>query len=219
MKIKHIIWDWNGTLLDDNWLSVTAINILLKKYKLPTIEKDQYLDIFSFPVIDYYEKLGFDFDKTPFSIIGTEFIKEYTDRMYKPKLHIGTRNLLSSLMATGVTHSLLSAAKQQMLDELIDYHNLNQYFIKVVGLDNHYANSKLERGKEWMNELHFGSHEVLFVGDTLHDLDVANDIGADCVLIANGHNSYERLKAAGNGVFHNLTEFYNWFTTYEKNNK
>ena len=66
MKIKHIVWDWNGTLLNDNWLAIKAINILLKRYNLPLITLEQYLAVFTFPVIDYYKELGFDFNKTSF---------------------------------------------------------------------------------------------------------------------------------------------------------
>ena len=81
MGIKHIIWDWNGTLLDDLWLSIKAINIVLKRYSLSEITEDKYLDIFTFPVVDYYELLGFDFNKHPFEVVGTEFIEEYTNKV------------------------------------------------------------------------------------------------------------------------------------------
>ncbi len=218
MKIKHIIWDWNGTLLNDNWLSIKAINILLEKYNLPSITIEKYLEIFTFPVIEYYKKLGFDFDKTPFSVVGTEFIKEYTDRMYDAQLQEGARESLNYLHETSISQSLLSAAEQQMLDELIDYYKLNKYFVKILGIDNHYADSKLHIGQAWVEELQLDSDEVLFIGDTLHDLDVAKKIGADCVLIAQGHTSYQRLNGNGVMVFHNLFEFKDWFIKNEKIN-
>ncbi len=217
MKIKHIIWDWNGTLLNDNWLSLKAINILLDKYGLPSIDKKNYLEIFTFPVIEYYKKLGFDFDKTPFSIVGTEFIKEYTECMFEVDLQDGAKESLNYFHKIGISQSLLSAAKQQMLDKLIDHYKLNKYFVKILGINNHYADSKLHIGEAWVEELQLELDEVLFVGDTLHDLDVAREIGADCILIAQGHTSYHRLKGKGVLVFHNLFEFKNWFIKNEKN--
>lgn len=60
--IKHIIWDWNGTLLDDVGLSLEAINIVLARYNLPPLRKERYLEIFTFPVIEYYRELGFNFE-------------------------------------------------------------------------------------------------------------------------------------------------------------
>ena len=77
MDIKHIIWDWNGTLLDDRWLCVDSINLSLRKRNLPEINEQKYLDIFCFPVEKYYQKLGFDFEKEPFTVSGSEFISNY----------------------------------------------------------------------------------------------------------------------------------------------
>ena len=59
MRYKHIIWDWNGTLLDDRWLCVEGINQALVKRDLPPISEDRYRKIFTFPVKEYYKKLGY----------------------------------------------------------------------------------------------------------------------------------------------------------------
>lgn len=211
MRIKHIIWDWNGTLLNDNWLAITAINILLKRYGLPPITLEKYLEIFTFPVIDYYKRLGFDFDRTLFSIIGTEFIKEYTDRMYEAKLQDGARESLNYFHEINISQSLLSAAKQQMLNDLMKYHNLEKFFLKVAGLTDHYANSKVGAGISWIKELRYDPKEILLIGDTLHDVEVADEIGTNCVLIAQGHTTFDRLKVSGKDVFHDLFEFKEWF--------
>ncbi len=210
MNIRHIVWDWNGTLLNDKQLAVTAINVLLKRYELPMITLEKYLEIFSFPVVDYYKSLGFDFDKTPFTVVGTEFIDEYTARMFDVEMHENAKSILKFINNQGIPQSLLSAAKQQMLDELMDFHNIVKYFSTVAGLDNHYANSKLEVGKALVKKLALPPEQILFVGDTLHDVSVANAIGARCVLLAHGHTSYDRLHSTGKEVFNDFNEFKNW---------
>ena len=53
----HIIWDWNGTLLDDAWLCVDVMNGMLRERRLPTRTLDQYKEVFDFPVRNYYETL------------------------------------------------------------------------------------------------------------------------------------------------------------------
>jgi phosphoglycolate phosphatase len=213
MDIKHIVWDWNGTLLNDKNLAVSAINVLLKKYELKEIDHEEYLEIFSFPVIDYYRRLGFDFDKTPFTVVGSEFIEEYTARMYDVKMHDSAKEVLQYIDNSEASQSLLSAAKQQMLDILMKHHHIEKYFERVVGLDNHYANSKLDVGKQWIEELGLPKSQILFVGDTIHDVEVAKELGANCVLIANGHAPFARLEASGERVFHNIIDFKNWFST------
>ena len=59
-QYKHILWDWNGTLLDDSWLCVEVLNGLLKESGKPTITHETYKEHFNFPVIHFYEFLGFE---------------------------------------------------------------------------------------------------------------------------------------------------------------
>ena len=76
-QYKHIIWDWNGTLLNDGWLFVDVMNSILTRRGMDTITLEKYREIFGFPVKDYYLKLGFNLKKEPFEKSGLEFIKGY----------------------------------------------------------------------------------------------------------------------------------------------
>ena len=58
--LEHIVWDWNGTLLDDRWLTIAVMNRLLARRNMDELTEDRYLQFFTFPVIDYYRRLGFD---------------------------------------------------------------------------------------------------------------------------------------------------------------
>ena len=207
MKLKHIIWDWNGTLLDDRWLCVESINKSLLKRNLPLIDEEKYLDIFCFPVENYYKKLGFDFEKEPFTVSGSEFIANYNARFNEPELHLGVVQLLNYVESAGLTQSILSAGKQEYVNDWITHHRLKKYFIKILGIDNHYASGKTVIGKNWVLEMEYDLEEVLMVGDTIHDLEVANAMGIKCVLIAQGHTNYSRLQKTGAPVFNDLFEF------------
>jgi phosphoglycolate phosphatase len=210
MLTQHVIWDWNGTLLDDTWLSIKAINILLKRYRLPQINVRKYRDKFMFPVKRYYEKIGFNLLEPSFSQLSTEFIDEYQARMFQPHLHAGSKRVLKLIDALGGSQSLLSAAHQTMLNTLTQYHGIHPLFQKIIGLENHYAMSKLEVGQAWMKELPFDPHNVVLIGDTVHDHEVAQNIGVECVLVTHGHNSYARLVKTGAQVFDNITELEHW---------
>ncbi len=201
MKVKHIIWDWNGTLLDDRWLTVESMNRLLKRRKMKRITEDTYRDVFSFPVKEYYIRLGFDFEKEPFSISGTEFIDEYNQRAHEPKLHVGAKESIQHLKNSGVRHSILSASKQDILDTLMIEYGLSELFDHVVGQDNHYAHGKTEAGLQLISELKEERNSILFVGDTIHDYEVACTLGIDCALLTCGHTSTQRLKETPAGCF------------------
>jgi len=210
IALKHIIWDWNGTMLDDRWLTIAAMNIVLARRNMAELTEDRYLQLFTFPVIEYYRRLGFDFDKEPFSVSGSEFINEYNARAFEPQLHDGIIDLIAELNKNGVSHSILSASSQKILNKLAKHHNINHYFIAVLGQDNHYAYGKIETGKMWINKLGIAPKNTLFIGDTEHDLEVANAIGSHCALLSWGHSSTERLENRGINVFDAMSDLKSW---------
>lgn len=208
-RYSHIIWDWNGTLLDDAWLCVEVMNGMLSKRSLPGLTLDMYRSIFNFPVRDYYLKLGFDFDHEPFEKVGMEFMVLYNQRQKECHLHAEVKHLLPFCQLKGYRQSVLSAREQnELLSEIVDL-GVRSYFNQVRGLDDHYAHGKTDVGYRLVRDLGIPRHEMIFVGDTLHDAEVAGELGIDCILIPNGHHSEQRIRSAGFPVFSSLTEFVN----------
>ncbi len=206
---KHIIWDWNGTLFDDVTLSVDIINNILIRRKLKTLTLADYRNIFTFPVQNYYEKAGLDFQKYPFEILGKEWMEEYENRKHEARLYSGTKMVLEYISQNTQEQSILSAYSQQTLIEIIEHFKLRKYFSHLVGLDHIYATSKIGLGKELMKKLGKKKGEVLLIGDTIHDYEVAIEIGAECLLIANGHQSKEKLLTCGVNVIETLEDIFN----------
>jgi len=203
---RHIIWDWNGTLIDDVWLVVEIMNKMLKKRNLPGIDSKKYREIFDFPVTRYYLKLGFNFSLEPFEELTVEFISEYYARFNECKLFDKVEEVLKEISDRGIGQSILSASKEDVLTEKIRHYGIDKYFCRILGLDNHYAESKVDRGKKWIAELNLNPQNVLLIGDTTHDYIVSKHIGSDCLLIANGHYNYERLTKSGVDVVSSLKE-------------
>lgn len=196
-RYKHILWDWNGTLWDDAWLCVEIINQMLHQRGLPAITREQYQELFGFPVIDYYRKLGFDFSTEPFVTISTEFISAYEGRKSECALRYDALELLKSNHQNGVSQSILSASKQIQVEEAVTKLGISDIFTAIMGLDNHHAFGKVDIGKKWISETDLALQEILLIGDTLHDYEVAKAMGIDCYLIPSGHQSQHRLAACG----------------------
>ncbi|BDQ01720.1 HAD family hydrolase [Ignavibacterium sp.] len=207
--IKYLIWDWNGTLFNDVQLGVDIINKLLNQNNLSQITYERYRDIFTFPVSDYYKTAGFDFSKTSFEILGKLFMDEYEKRKYEMNLFDGAREILELAKNMGIGQSVLSAYKHDTLVEILKHYQISEYFENISGLDNIYAGSKEHLGIELRKKLNFRKEEILFIGDTLHDADVAKAMDVNCVLISNGHQSARRLLANGNIVLSNIRELKN----------
>ncbi|MFA6978254.1 MAG: HAD hydrolase-like protein [Ignavibacteriaceae bacterium] len=206
LNYKHIIWDWNGTLFNDVEVCVSIVNSLLLNRSLPILSHEKYKDIFTFPVKDYYVTAGFDFEKEPFELVGKEWIDEYERRKYECGLSNSALPLLEKISSMKIDQSILSAYSQHTLVEVVESCGLTKYFSHLVGLDNIYASSKVKLGKELMIKLELNNGEALLIGDTTHDFDVATEIGADCILVASGHQNHKNLERCGVLVFDSIKE-------------
>lgn len=200
-----IIWDWNGTLLDDVALNMGIADAMLKKRGLNPIESmEYYLREFDFPVIDFYRKVGFDLENEDFTLIAREYAYLYNENYPSAEIFSDVSEILSLIKHSGKQQLIISATEQGYLLKQVAYFELEHFFTDILGSGNVLGNSKIETAKKWMQENGYNPDEVLFVGDTLHDLETAKAIGCDCALVARGHNSRERLVATGCNVYENL---------------
>lgn len=198
---KIVIWDWNGTLLNDVDLCVEAINTLLESEgvaKFP--DKESYQKIFQFPIIAYYQKAGFDFEKTPFEELANRYMAYYQPRSLECPLQTGSEEVLKQLQAHGLKQYLLSASKLSFLYEQVQQYAILPYFEELLGLDNIHAYSKKELAKTCVNTHGWKKEDVVFIGDSVHDFEVAQYAGCDCILVASGHEHKEKLLQCGSSV-------------------
>jgi len=206
MGEESIIWDWNGTLLNDLDLCIMSINTLLERRKLPKLTNRSYREVFSFPVRDYYMAIGFDFKKEEFAIPAQEFIDLYETGVNGCSLHDQAVEVLSYFRERGCRQFVLSAMHQDMLVKTLSHNGIYHFFEGVAGLDDHYAVSKVDRGRQLISSFNIKKNQTLMIGDTNHDFEVAQDLGIACILVADGHQSVQRLEKTGTPVVKNLAE-------------
>jgi phosphoglycolate phosphatase len=197
-----IIWDWNGTLLDDLWLALDVANRMLARRALPTMDQDRYREIFDFPVSEYYRRAGFDFDREPFESLADEFIAGYGDRLRECSLHEPVLGLLEAFDRAGIGQAVLSASRQESLVEALAHYGLTGFFGSIAGLADHFAVSKIEVGHRLLARSR--PQRAVLIGDTVHDFEVADALGVDCILVGCGHHPMHRLRATGARVYESL---------------
>jgi phosphoglycolate phosphatase len=206
-RYDHVIWDWNGTLLDDVDFSVELINRLLDEGGFPRMDLARYRAIFDFPIRLYYERAGFDLSSDgAFERLGRAWMDAYELGRLGCPLHEGAREILAAIQEAKVTQSILSAYPRSNLETIVGHFGLREHFVRVLGLDDIWARSKIELGRRWLGELGLPPSRILLVGDTLHDLEVAHALGSDCTLVAAGHQSAQRLRQATPRVLDSLSD-------------
>jgi phosphoglycolate phosphatase len=195
---RHILWDWNGTLVNDMDLCVFVTNTLIKRRNNTLISKETYQREFTFPVIDFYKVIGFDFSKENYGDMAEEWILEYKRHFEaQSTLNGDVKQTLQKLHHEGYLQSIFSACENELLKHSIRHLELTDYFHKIHGTDNNHAHGKTELALQIIRDKHVNPEETVLFGDTVHDYEVAQNAGIDCVLIANGHQDETRLKKTG----------------------
>lgn len=203
---KLIIWDWNGTLLNDIDACIKSMNVMLQRRNMKLLDEETYKKIFTFPVQEYYKSIGFDFLDEPFEQLSVEYIDLYKEYSLDVPLQQGVLNALSFFKSEGFQQVILSASEQITLEKQVNQHQLHFYFEELIGLNNIYAKSKLDNAVRYLKETAISPEDSLLIGDTYHDYEVARALGCDCVLVNNGHQDLSRYHLEPDIIFQSLAD-------------
>ena len=193
---SHILWDFNGTILDDVQTGVASMNALLKQNGMDKkLDTESYKEVFGFPVKDYYERLGFDFSKKSFDVLAVEWVDLYNDAVGSAPLCPNVVPALEYVRSRGVKQLILTASEVSMVQTQLDKFGISGYFDAIIGQDNIKAYGKTEAARKWF-ALEKPENAVL-IGDTPHDAETAEYLGIGCLLVTCGHQSEARLRKYG----------------------
>ena len=204
--IAHVLWDWNGTLLDDTAACVEALNGILLPRGMRKVTVQSYRRQFGFPVHDYYVRLGFDFTRDGWENLAHEFHELYRESVKNSSLGCGVVETLERLTKMGMPMSILSASETSLLEKVMGDFGVVHFFRGIYGLPDLFAHSKLDVGREALRHIGGSSGDVLLVGDTIHDHEVARALSCQCVLVCGGHQARIRLKECGRVILDDVSQ-------------
>lgn len=193
LPYSWILFDWNGTLVNDLDLCLEIHQDIRRRAGLSDLSKKDYLDQFGFPLADFYTKVGFDLVNPSFETITSWFMNEYYQRQEEHQLFSDARTVLQKLKAQGFKLAILSASRHQRLLDAVNHFELGDLFDAVLGIKDDFAASKAAELKQLMDEYKLSPAQVLFVGDTHHDAEIALDQGLDYRIILRGHQSAKAM--------------------------
>ena len=200
MKYKNIIWDWNGTILNDAPVAFEATNILLERYGYPKITLEYYRDNVDTPIVNFYSKI-FDLNRHDMEMLDDEWGVLYNQLSDKIELHADVEEMLSAFANNNLNQIILSAFKTNEITKYARKFSIENYFDDILGTQNIVMESKTIRGRRYMQKHGFAPKQTLYIGDTVHDYNTARDLGVDCILFSGGQQSPKLLKQCGVPVF------------------
>ena len=175
---KHIIWDFNGTLLYDAQLSVDCDNYVFDVLGLPHITIDDYRAHMTMPVRNFYTSLGVDLAVYPYETISRLWLDRFNELAVSTGLTPGIMSVVRALHAAGHTQSILSASFEPSLREQCDHLGLTPYMTAVNGLSDESATPKTEIGRRQMQALGIAPENAVLVGDMITDSELAAKLQA-----------------------------------------
>ena len=196
--MTHILWDWNGTLLDDTQAALDTLNIMLARRGGKPIGMDFYRDNFAFPVKPFYKAIGVCLENEDWDALAQEYHDTYAEQ--PKRLNPEALAALELAKAEGARQSIISALEQGLLSEITERLGVAKYMDFVYGVDNLDGFGKINRARELANAITHSptrplSHSptIVLIGDSLHDKEVADALGVGCILCAQGSHAAWRL--------------------------
>ena len=193
MRYSHIFWDFNGTIIDDVGNALQCVNDMLERKGRQPITLDDYYTYVETPIIGFYRHI-LPPDELDFQDISRQYHSDYARHINETGLAEGAYELLHKLKAMGVHQYIITANILSEAEELIEKFGISACFDKILGAENTLAESKIDRAKAFFKELNINRNDAILIGDTLHDLETANALGIDCVLVSYGHQGRRLLE-------------------------
>ena len=193
-----VIWDWNGTLLDDTRLCYEIAEAMLADRRLPPLGGiERYQAVFRFPVIDYYRRMGYTFDTETYDDVSREFMRRYEKGVAACPLHVGARETIDAIHKRGIRQILLSASGCEKLLREVARFGLTGSFERIIGTPDNLARGKADEVRAFFREDGLRPEGALMIGDTDHDWEIAAALGCRCLLFIPGHHGEKRLRQFG----------------------
>jgi phosphoglycolate phosphatase len=214
MDMKVILWDWNGTLLNDTPANVDIFNRVRIECGYTPVTIERYRELYRHPIRDMYADAGYDFSKHSYEYLAERWGHAYLNYESPPMLHEDAEYVLERLKERGARQSILSALPHSMLEENVQGLGISHHFEVIKGAKNLYGHSKIAEGVELALHLEVTGKEITVVGDSTHDAEVAQTLGAHCWLVSHGAESESRLQQTGFPVCSSLTDVYTRISQY-----
>ena len=205
MPWTYVLWDWNGTLLDDVQAAVDVNNEIFPQFGFPPPGSlADYHRLFRFPVREYYRDLGVTDELFP--AVAGAWSQGYMEKSKGCGLQKHAEETVRAFHQAGLGQAIISASKEEHLREQLSRFPIGEYFQAVSGLNHIYATSKVALAQQFLQNSSIPPAQAVFLGDTLHDAEVAQAVGCGCVLIARGHHPRSKLLEAGVPVYGDLLQ-------------
>lgn len=203
-----IIWDFNGTLVDDVYAALGAVNDMLLRRNQQTITIDDYYKAVDTPIWHFYEQVFIHGTITPQEAIA-EFASGYDKHLKPEPLMDGADEVLSYLASLNKTQLVVSASHIDKVTSKLEAIGIIEYFHRVLALTDYNAGDKTFLAKQYFSDMGINPEDAVVIGDCVADWQMAQALGCDCILNTKGHQSRREFSVTDALIIDSLLELKN----------
>jgi len=194
----HVVWDWNGTLVEDLPVVVESVNAALDAIGEASITEDDYRAFFTRPVEQFYERLlERPITAEEWDTLDRVFHNQYRDALDRVPLAIDAMEAIGAVGARGWSQSILSMWWEDELLDVVSRHGLIDQMALVQGNVNDPGGEKASHLLRHVSTLDLDVGSVVMIGDSIDDAVAAGVVGTACVLYDGGSHHLDDLEHVG----------------------
>jgi phosphoglycolate phosphatase-like HAD superfamily hydrolase len=206
--ISHVVWDWNGTLLNDNDAVLAAVNAVCVDFGRASLTWAEWQAVYARPMrVSYQQILQGILDDEEWARVDKLYHERYDAILHTCGLAAGVETELRRWADSGRTQSLLSMWFHARLVPTIEQFGLTGYFSRIDGLAGDIGGgSKTDSLLQHLEALALDPSDVVLIGDVVDDAVAAQAAGTDCILVATGAMTRTALETTGAPVTNSIQE-------------
>ena len=194
-----LVFDWDGTLVDSIERIVTSLQHASKQAADIHIDETQARDVIGLGLNEAISKLHPELDAqlhaTKLNNIADAYRQHYLyDNTVPAPLFAGVSDLLDELRENGFTLAISTGKSRVGLEQSIDEHQLADYFATTRCAGENKSKPHPEMLHEILDELNFAASQTLMIGDSEHDLKMANNANVQCIGVTHGVHDAKTLE-------------------------
>ena len=210
-----VVFDWDGTLFDSTALIARCIQAACVDVGVPMPTDEQASYVIGMGLVEALQHAAPGLPRERYPELGARYRHHYMARQHEIVFFDGTLPMLEALKARGHLLAVATGKSRRGLDDALSGSALRGLFDATRTADETASKPDPRMLHELMNELVVPPEHTVMIGDTTHDLQLAQNAGVPCIGVSYGahdHGAFEPFEPRF--IAHSTAELHAWLISH-----